>query len=565
MENHYIAEILEDTAKLMELHGENPFKIRSYQNAAFKIEKNPVKLEGKTKDELESIEGIGKSLSQKIHHLLSTNTFPELDHYINATPPGVIEMMKIKGIGPKKVGLLWKELQVESPGELLYACNENRLVSLKGFGLKTQDLIKKSIEFILSKKGQFHFAFAEQIALDFIHEVSLQESGIDIQITGDLRRKCETIEVIELLVSDLASSRLQNVISSEKYILLHQSNEEIKITGPSGILIHLQLRHVNSSAFQLWKTTGNDTHIKQCFQERDIAEDILASAPTETDLYRLFQLPFIEPEFREGRHEIERAKSGQLPADLITMKDLKGILHNHSTYSDGIHTLEEMASYCRELGYEYIGISDHSKSAQYAGGLSIDRVKEQQEAIRLLNIKLSPFRIFSGIESDILADGSLDYPDEILASFDFVIASVHSGLRMDKEKATTRLLKAIRNPYTSILGHPTGRLLLSREGYPLDFERILDTCAEENVVVELNAHPYRLDLDWRWIEYAVNKGVKISINPDAHSIEGFKDMHYGVCVARKGFLGVSATFNSLNATEIDTWFKKKRGCFDRIE
>jgi DNA polymerase (family 10) len=261
---------------------------------------------------------------------------------------------------------------------------------------------------------------------------------------------------------------------------------------------------------------------------------------------------------REGLNEIEKASRQSIRYPLIETADLKGILHNHSTYSDGIHSLEEMAKACRDLGYEYLGICDHSKSAQYAGGLSIEKVIEQQEDILRLNTSMAPFKIFSGIESDILADGSLDYPDEILQRFDFIVASVHSGLRMDKEKATARLLKAIENPYTTILGHPTGRLLLSREGYPLDFEKILHSCAEHGVVVELNAHPYRLDLDWRWIDYAVSLGLQISINPDAHSTEGYADMYYGVCVARKGGLTPTNTFNTKNLTEITEWFKKRK-------
>jgi DNA polymerase (family 10) len=283
------------------------------------------------------------------------------------------------------------------------------------------------------------------------------------------------------------------------------------------------------------------------------------------EIYEQFHLPYLEPEFREGLHEIEKAVSKKLPAKLITTEHLKGILHNHSTYSDGKNTLEEMAIACRDKGYQYLGISDHSKTAVYAGGLSIERVIAQQEEIAILNTKLAPFRIFSGIESDILADGSLDYPDEILSRFDFIVASVHSGLRMDSEKATARLLKAIRNPYTTILGHPTGRLLLAREGYPINYEEILKACAEENVVVELNAHPYRLDLDWRWIDYAVQLGLKISINPDAHSIEGYGDMYYGVAVARKGFLSVEDTFNALSLEEITEWFKKKKSALGSIK
>ncbi|MBK7887989.1 MAG: DNA polymerase/3'-5' exonuclease PolX [Bacteroidetes bacterium] len=568
MENYHIAEILEETAKLMELHGENPFKIRSFQNAALKIEKSLVKLDGKSIEELEAMEGIGKSLSQKIHHLLVHKSLPDLEKLLQDTPPGVREMLKLKGLGPKKTALLWKELQIESPGELLYACNENRLVELKGFGSKTQDILKKSVEYILSKKGHFHYAYGERVAYEFIKAIQLINNSIPLQITGALRRKCETIDSIQFIAPLATESTLQEAISSLPAELYHSTDctkGDIQLTGPGDIKIQILFYEETEEAWNLWKTTGNEKHISLCFQKQPIGESDLKKLKSEMEIYEQFHLPYLEPEFREGLHEIEKAVSKKLPAKLITTEHLKGILHNHSTYSDGKNTLEEMAIACRDKGYQYLGISDHSKTAFYAGGLSIERVIAQQEEIAILNTKLAPFRIFSGIESDILADGSLDYPDEILSRFDFIVASVHSGLRMDSEKATARLLKAIRNPYTTILGHPTGRLLLAREGYPINYEEILKACAEENVVVELNAHPYRLDLDWRWIDYAVQLGLKISINPDAHSIEGYGDMYYGVAVARKGFLSVEDTFNALSLEEITEWFKKKKSALGSIK
>ncbi len=273
-------------------------------------------------------------------------------------------------------------------------------------------------------------------------------------------------------------------------------------------------------------------------------------------MYQSWGIPYIIPELREGRGEVERVKKGM--PKLVQMSDLKGILHNHSTYSDGIHTLREMAVYCKELGYQYLGICDHSKSAVYANGLSIERVREQQREIDQLNQQLAPFRIFKGIESDILGDGSLDYPPEVLATFDFVVASVHSNLKMTEEKATERLLKAIENPFTTILGHPTGRLLLIREGYPIDTKRIIDACAEHGVTIEINANPYRLDIDWRWIEYAMSKGVKLSINPDAHEKAGYHDMYFGVCVAQKGGLTPDFTLNTMDVYSISSLFAQKR-------
>jgi DNA polymerase (family 10) len=258
---------------------------------------------------------------------------------------------------------------------------------------------------------------------------------------------------------------------------------------------------------------------------------------------------------REGLNEVVFAQQHKIPK-LIELEDLKGVLHNHTTYSDGVHTLSEMASYCKDLGYEYLGICDHSKSAFYAQGLSIEKVVEQQKEIDKLNLTFSNFTVLKGIESDILNDGSLDYPEEILKTFDFIVASVHSNLKMTEEKATERLIKAIENPYTSILGHPTGRLLLARPGYPINHKKVIDACAANKVSVELNAHPYRLDIDWRWIWYCLQKNVKVSINPDAHHKGGFHDMYYGICVARKGMLSKEFCLNALPLSELVKEFKK---------
>lgn len=561
MENQQIADILETTAKLLELHGDNPFKIKSYLNAVNKIERQEEKLEGKSKEELEKLDGIGKSLSQKIFHLLQEQTFPELDELLSKTPTGVIEMMKIKGIGPKKVAALWKELDIESPGELLYACNENRLIDLKGFGQKTQESIKKSIEFSISQKGLFHYALAEITTNLFLESMLKTNKDIPLMLCGEVRRKCEIVSNIQFVAAIENQEQIEKALSTipAGYFSVESKNADACIVNSSaGIQIQIQFFPADELIYQQWKATGTPSHISQCLDLKNTNESELKQCKSESELYKTFGLPYIEPELREGRTEIERAKNGTLPTALIELKDLKGILHNHSTYSDGKNTLKEMALACKNSGYEYLGICDHSKSAGYAGGLSIERVAEQQEEIKKLNAELAPFKIFSGIESDILTDGSLDYPEEVLKSFDFIVASVHSGLRMDIQRATTRLITAIQNPYTTILGHPTGRLLLSRAAYPIDHEKVIDACAENSVVIELNAHPYRLDLDWRWIEYAINKGVKISINPDAHSTEGYKDMYYGVCVGRKGFLTASDTFNAQNREDINKYFQDRK-------
>jgi len=305
----------------------------------------------------------------------------------------------------------------------------------------------------------------------------------------------------------------------------------------------------------LFLQTGNDEHVEAV--KKRITDD-LDQPENEELIYTKAGLQFMKPEIREGDTFIKRAETNELP-ELISYNHLKGTLHNHSTWSDGVNTIEEMALYCRDtLKLEYLGMCDHSKSAFYAKGLSIERVLQQQEEIDHLNKKLNGFHIFKGIESDILNDGSLDYPDEILKKFDFIVASVHSNLKMDEEKATARIIKAIENPYTSILGHPTGRLLLSRKGYPIDYKKVIDACAANKVVIEINANPLRLDLDWRWHQYALEKGVMLSINPDAHRNEGFLDMHYGVIVGRKGGLYKEKCLNALSLHEIEHYFKEKR-------
>ena len=548
--------MLAETAKIMELHNANEFKVRSFQNAAFAIGKLEAPLKEMSPEDMSLVKGIGKSLSQKIVELLNTGVLQELEEYMKDTPMGVVEMMRIKGIGPKKVAVLWKELGVESPGELLYACNENRLIELKGFGQKTQDQIRSAIEYANSQKGFFHYAALEKLAVEILKELNQTAPFFNSVLTGNIRRKCEVLTEIEILsegelnqqtIDKLSALKIFSgfdFLQNEKGILYH--NEE-------GIKIQFYFSGKEEFTKTLFLTTGNSEHLSKLQEIGNYSEFHKNSYTSELEIYNFLNLQFIEPELREGLHEVDLALKKEIP-ELINFTDLRGSLHNHSTYSDGIHSLKDMAVACKNLGYEYLGICDHSKSAFYANGLREDRILQQHQEIDQLNIELSPFRIFIGIESDILHDGSLDYDPAVLKQFDFIVASVHSGLKMNEDKATERLLKAIANPYTTILGHPTGRLLLARQGYPIDHKRIIDACAENNVVIELNAHPYRLDLDWRWIQYAIQKNVMISINPDAHKVEGYHDMYYGVCVARKGMLTKSMTFNALSGDDVNNYF-----------
>lgn len=551
MDNKTIAKKFKLCSQLMELHNENPFRTKAIASASFKLDKIPFLLETASLEEISSQPGIGKSTAEKVKKIAETGSFDELDAMLSITPEGILEMLNIKGLGPKKIQIIWNDLQIENVGELLYACNENRLIEAKGFGLKTQEDIKKSIEFSISNQGWFLYARVLPHAENLLASLQKNLSPTRFSFTGDFRRKCEVLSSVDILL-DTGRDTVRTYLYANYSDTVKEDPKYIAFQDDLGFTFHIYLTTTADFYKNLLLTTGSEAHLEQL----DLAQ--ITALNSENELYAAQDLDYIEPELREGLDEVILAKNRQLP-QLIRFDDLKGTLHNHSTYSDGVHTLAEMVRYTKEeLGLSYFGICDHSKTAVYANGLSIERVQKQWEEIDQLNQELAPFKIFKGIESDILADGSLDYPDEILAGFDFVVASVHSNLKMDEDKATARLLKAIENPFTTILGHPTGRLLLSRSGYPLDYKKIIDACAAHHVVIEINANPLRLDLDWRWHRYAIEKGVLLAINPDAHRTEGLLDMHYGIHVARKGGLSAKNCLNSFSLTEIESFFNKKR-------
>ncbi|MBV8390717.1 MAG: DNA polymerase/3'-5' exonuclease PolX [Mucilaginibacter sp.] len=556
MENKPIARTLRLLSQLMELHDENPFKVKSLANAAFKVDKLPYRIAGKSLAEMEKIDGIGKSTATKIVELLETGAITDLTDLLSATPEGIVEMLGIKGIGPKKIGIIWHELGIETVGELYYACNENRLIEAKGFGLKTQEDIVKVIEFRMASNGKFLYAQVDAVAGELFQKLTDILPDTIIRYTGEFRRCCEIINELSFLVGS-ADVRSNVETLTQSNILQNLTVNDHTISGETanGLLVSISVVSTTSFHYELFMQTGADDHVQAVLAR--VSGDV-RQAESEEAIYKKAGLAYLQPELREGDTFIEKAANNTL-LQLITYQDLKGTLHNHSTWSDGVNTLEDMALYCRDqLKLEYLGICDHSKSAVYAKGLSIERVLQQHEEIDHLNKKITGFHIFKGIESDILNDGSLDYPDEILQRFDFIVASVHSNLKMDKEKATARLIKAVENPYTTILGHPTGRLLLSRKGYEFDYQKVIDACAENNVIIEINANPLRLDLDWRWHQYALDKGVKLSINPDAHRVEGFSDMHYGVLAARKGGLYKEMCLNTFSLEEIKKEFAAKK-------
>lgn len=553
MTNKEIAKVFKLCSQLMELYNENPFRTKAMASASFRIDKLPFAASQSDLEILSEQPNIGKSTAEKIMQVITTGTFPDLDKLLAKTPEGILEMLKIKGLGPKKIQVIWNDLEIESVGELYYACNENRLIEAKGFGLKTQEEIKKAIEFSIANQGWFLFAKVMPSALEVIQHFEKTLALAPISFTGDYRRKSEVLQHVQILIAAEPAAIHQAIKSLEYEFDINKENQRISFKDQNGIPFEVLSCEPEQFAKNLLISTGSEEHIKQL---EEIGE--IQNLESEKEIYKSLGLAYIEPELRESGNVIELAKANKLP-NLITYADLQGSLHNHSTYSDGVHSLKDMALYCKEeLGLEYLGICDHSKTAVYANGLSLERLEQQWVEIDELNKKLAPFKIFKGIESDILSDGSLDYPDEVLAKFDFVVASIHSNLKMDQDKATDRIVKAIENPYTTILGHPTGRLLLSRAGYPLDFKKVIDACAANKVVIEINANPLRLDLDWRWHQYALEQGVLLSINPDAHRKEGFLDMEYGVYVGRKGGLSKEMCLNAFDLQKIEEYFNNRK-------
>ncbi|MCH7415610.1 helix-hairpin-helix domain-containing protein [Belliella sp. R4-6] len=547
----------------MELHDENTFKIRSYQTAVNTLERGEdIFIEGKSFEALQKIPGIGKSIAEVIFHLDTTETHAYLEELLAKTPKGILEVLEVKGLGPKKVKVLWEEMNITSTHELLEACQAGQVAKIKGFGEKTQESIIQALEFKASNQGKWLFADIEEAVLALDNEFKVLKGVKTKAIVGEFARKMEIITEVEWLFAvedkDTVIKALSSIMNIEQD---YKRSSPFKWRGRNTdpevqIIIHF----TDSEKFIKEKIlrTGSKAHLLFPMEGNVPFIDILNSEAfmTEEEVYKKAGFRWIPEELREGFFEFDWAKDEEKA--LLEEKDLKGILHNHSTYSDGKHTLRQMAEHCKSLGYEYLGISDHSRTASYAGGLDIEKVQKQQREIDELNQELAPFKIFKGIESDILTDGSLDYPEDVLASFDFIVSSIHSGLSMDRKKATARLLKAIENPHTTILGHPTGRLLLRREGYPVDHKVIIDACATNGVVIEINANPWRLDLDWRWIQYALEQGVMLSVNPDAHAMEGYADMRYGVLVGRKGGLTADMTFNALNLAEIEKYFSKRK-------
>jgi len=575
MDKKEVAQILEEIGTLLELHNENPFKVRAYHNASRIIGGLTESLDHLVETgELRSIKGIGEGLAEKITELVKTGHLKYYEDLKKSLPPGLVEMLAIPGLGPKRIKILYDKLGISTIGELEYACHENRLLDLEGFGLKTQENILKGIEQV-RRHSEKHLYPAALEAAERVHGSLAKVKGvIRSSIAGSLRRKKEIIGDIDILVSAEPKfvDKIMSSFTSHEDVdrIIAKGETKSSVLLKSGINADLRVISDKEFPYALHYFTGSKDHniaMRTLAKKADIKmnEYGLFKGPSEKfiacrdeeEIFATFGMSYIPPELREDMGEIEAAKAGKLPV-LLEESDLRGTFHCHTKYSDGVNTIEELVKAAKELGWEYLGIADHSKSAAYANGLDEGRVKTQWKEIDQLNGKLKGFRIFKGTEADILPDGTLDFSDKILSGFDYVVVSVHSKFKMTEQEMTKRIIKALKNKYTTMIGHLTGRLLLSREGYPVDVEAVINAAADYGKMIEINAHPLRLDLDWRWCKYAKEKGVLIPINPDAHNAEGLRDTFYGVGVARKGWLEKKDVVNTYNTSEVEKLFERTR-------
>jgi DNA polymerase (family 10) len=581
-----IAAVLEQVAALLELKGENPFKIRAYTNAARSLDTfggNISNLEDP--EELSKIPGIGKSIAEKIKELAATGSLKYLEELRTEFPAAILELFSISGLGAKKIKALYDQLQVSSIEQLRQACETGRVAQLPGFGETTQARICKAIEERAKHSGYFQLGQIASEAETLRSDLAGHPDALQVDVAGSYRRRKEIVHDIDFVV---ATKEPEAVM---EFFIAHPLVESIIAQGPTKSSVRLRsgvqcdLRVVSSAEypFALAYFTGNKEHnielrsralrrgwtlneyrlgplppdpkAKKIRAGRASAKKI-PKVRDETDLYRALDLDFVPPELRENSGEFEAAEKHTLPK-LIEQENLRGTFHCHTTASDGHNSLEEMAGAAQELGLEYLGIADHSRSSIQAHGIDEAQLRAQIATIRKLNKKFNGFRLFAGLECDILRDGSLDFPDEVLSELDFVVASIHSVFNLSEADMTRRVIRAIENPFVTMLAHPTGRLLLRREPYAIDIPAVLDAAARTDTWIELNAAPKRLDLDWRWWPLAKQKGVKCVINPDAHRTERLQDLWFGIGIARKGWLTSADVMNCLPLGKIETALRAK--------
>ncbi len=571
MDKKQVAHILHEIGVLLELKGENQFKVRAYVNGARTIEmltEDIVQLVETGK--IRKVKGIGSTLAEKITQMVTTGELPYYQELRSSIPEGLLEMLRIPGLGPKKIYMLYQTLNIADIAELAYACHENRLIELKGFGKKTQDTILKGIEYIKKFQGQFLYGDVIGQAETLLEQLRECPQVHDISIAGGLRRCKEIVKDIDLVASSDHAHEVMQYYTAlpqvDEVVASGETKTSIKLA--SGINTDLRVVAREEFPYALHHFTGSKEH-NTAMRQRAKAQGVKMNeyglfegnrrlhAGDETEVFKALGLAYIPPELRENRGEIEAAEKGDIP-ELITREDIRGVFHVHTYYSDGVNSLEELVQEAKKAGFSYLGISDHSQTASYAGGLKGDAVKKQHEEIEEFNVKNPDFFVFHGIESDIHQDGSLDYEEEILRLFDFVIASVHSGFSITGEQATWRLISAMTSPFVTMLGHPTGRLLLGRQGYDPDMEQIIAAAKTHNVIIELNANPQRCDIDWRYLQLAKQQGVLVSINPDAHRTDGLYDTFYGVGIARKGWLEKKNVFNTLPVEQVKQYLAAKK-------
>ncbi|MBV9010188.1 MAG: DNA polymerase/3'-5' exonuclease PolX [Verrucomicrobia bacterium] len=578
MTKEQIAAALEEIATLLELKGENPFKIRAYTNAARSIEAWGASFADLQNEQaLEKIPGVGKAIAAKVKELATTGSSTFLEELRRQFPPAILELFSIPGLGAKKIKALHEQLQVSSVAELQAACESGRVAQLSGFGETTQGKICAAIASRAKHAGSFQLGAVASEAEQLRCDLAAHEEAMQVSLAGSFRRRKEIVRDLDFIVATNSPEAIT------AYFCQHPVVENVIARGPTKTSVRLRsgiqadLRVVSNAEypFALSYFTGSKEHnivMRNRALDRGwtLNEYRIAPAPNakstppeipqvndERELYRAFGLEYIAPELRENCGEFEAAENGSLPR-LIERENLRGTFHCHTTASDGHDSLEEMVAAAQELGLEYIGIADHSRSQIQAHGLHAARLQVQRAQIRKLNETQKSIRVFSGIECDILRDGSLDFDDEILAQLDFVVASVHSNFSLSEREMTDRVIRAISNLFVTMLAHPTGRLLLKRDGYAIDIPAVLDAAAATGTWVEINAAPKRLELDWRWWPLAKSKGVRCVINPDAHRASRLQDLWFGVGAARKGWLTKADVVNCLPLTGIETELKKKR-------
>src|SRR5438067_2640354 len=583
MTKEKIAGELEQIATLLELKNENPFKIRAYTNAARAIETFGGNITNFQDEEaLSKIPGIGKSIALKIKELATTGSLKYLEELSAECPSGVLELFSLPGLGAKKIKALHDKLQISSLEQLQKACETGRVAELPGFGETTQQKLCDMIAKRAAHAGSFQVGQIAAEAETLRSDLAAHSSAVQVDLAGSYRRRKEIVHDLDLLVAT------KNPGDITKLFVSHPLVESVIAQGPtkssvrlrSGVQCDLRVVTTAEYPFALAYFTGNKEHnieIRSRALQRGwtLNEYRLAPLPIdpkakkkrpvskipavrdENDLYGAVDLDFVPPELRENCGEFEAAEEHTLPK-LIEKENLRGTFHCHTVASDGHNTLDEMAEAAQELGLEYLGIADHSRSSVQGHGMDAEKLLEQVAEIRKLNKTFDRFRLFAGVECDILRDGSLDFSDEVLSQLDYVVASVHSGFNLSESEMTQRVIRALENPFVTMLAHPTGRLLLKREPYRIDIPAVLDTAAGTGTWIELNAAPKRLDLDWRWWPLAKQKGVKCVINPDAHRTERLQDVWFGIGIARKGWLTKEEVVNCLPLGKIETLLPAKR-------